>query len=66
MPKKHPESAPAAPLPHDTLKDAAARLRNILDQKTYTEKRTLKRYLSVLELKLERQARLKSRPPDQP
>ncbi len=38
----------------DRLKETAARLRNILDQKTWHEKRVLKRYLLELERRLER------------
>lgn len=38
----------------ETLKETAARLRNLLDQKTGAEKRTLRRYLAVLENRLSR------------
>jgi len=49
----------AEPAPGEKLADAAARLRNILDQKTGREKQILKRYVSALELQLSRKARRK-------
>jgi hypothetical protein len=38
----------------ERLKETAARLRNILDQKTWHEKRVLKKYLLELERRLGR------------
>ena len=45
------------PAPEEKLADAAARLRNILDQKTGREKQIIRRYVSALELELSRKAR---------
>ena len=43
--------------PEEKLRNAAARMRNMLDQKTGAEKRTLKKYLLVLERRISKRSK---------
>jgi len=54
---KRGKARTAGETPEEKLRNAAARMRNMLDQKTGAEKRTLKKYLLVLERRISKRSK---------